>query len=102
MKYVDNIKIGDTGYVIHKREIIEVTVSSIVDISYHGSASDVFFVKEISGEYFRDLYDLNEVKEALLKCLEFDKHRLEDDKESILYNIKQLNKKINRLKKEII
>lgn len=103
MKYVNEVKKNDKGYVIHNREIVEVTVQDIVDISYHGSSYDVIYVKEISSrdETFRELYDLTEAKELLLKYLESDLNRLKHNKEEIKSNIKDFKRKIKKLKEEL-
>jgi hypothetical protein len=103
MKYVNEVKKNDKGYVIHNREIVEVTVRDIVDISYHGSSYDVIYVKEISSsdETFRELYDLTEAKELLLKYLESDLNKLKHNKEEIKSNIKDFKRKIKKLKGEL-
>lgn len=103
MKYVNEVKKNDKGYVIHNREIVEVTVRDIVDISYHGSSYDVIYVKEISNsdETFRELYDLTEAKELLLKYLESDLNKLKHNKEEIKSNIKDFKRKIKKLKGEL-
>lgn len=103
MKYVNEVKKNDKGYVIHNREIVEVTVQDIVDISYHGSSYYVIYVKEISSsdETFRELYDLTEAKELLLRYLESDLNKLKHNKEEIKSNIKDFKRKIKKLKGEL-
>lgn len=100
MKQSNDVIVGDTGYILYKRAIKRVTVERITDISILVDPDIVFFVEETPG-YFRKLLNLNEAQEELLEILEFDRHILEDDKEGILYNLREVNKKIKKLRKEM-
>lgn len=65
------------------------------------TTQDVRRVDEIALEW--DLFETQEeAMERLLEVLGLKLHQLEDDKEGILYNIKELKKKIKNPKKCII
>lgn len=52
------------GFVIHKNEIVPVTVSSVEDISRHGSSCYILRFKEIPRETFFSMYELSELATA--------------------------------------
>lgn len=58
------IRENTQGYVIYKNEIVSVTVSSVEDISRHGSSCYIIRFKEISKETFFSMYALSELAEA--------------------------------------
>lgn len=86
MKTIRDINIGDNGYIIYNFNNIKVTVSNIVDLSYHGSSYDVFYTKELPGESFNELYTLEE--------------SIKIRNESILNKINYLNKDILEIEKQ--
>lgn len=52
------------GFVIHDNKIVPVTVSSVEDISRHGSSCYIIRFKEIPRETFFSMYELSELAEA--------------------------------------
>ena len=58
------IRENTQGYVIYKNEVVPVTVSSVEDISRHGSSCYIIQFKEIPKETFFSMYALSELAEA--------------------------------------
>ena len=52
------------GFVIHNNKVVAVTVSSVEDISRHGSSCYIIRFKELPGETFSSMYSLSEEGEA--------------------------------------
>lgn len=97
MRYPNELKIGDVGYVIYKDELQCVTVSSIDDISRHGSPCDVIFVKEISGEWFHKLYDCDEAIEIHKSNINKKINKLKNEKDKFKQEIKSLKTMLKSL-----
>ena len=58
------IRENTQGYVIYKNEVVPVTVSSVEDISRHGSSYYIIHFKEIPRGTFFSMYSLSELAEA--------------------------------------
>ena len=52
------------GFVIHNNKVVAVTVSSVEDISRHGSSCYIIRFRELPGETFSSMYSLSEEGEA--------------------------------------
>ena len=52
------------GFVIHNNKVVAVTVSSVEDISRHGSSCYIIRFKELPGETFSSMYSLSEEVQA--------------------------------------
>ena len=52
------------GFVIHNNKVVAVTVSSVEDISRHGSSCYIIRFKELPGETFLCMYSLYEEVQA--------------------------------------
>ena len=52
------------GFVIHNNKVVAVTVSSVEDISRHGSSCYIIRFKELPRETFSSMYSLSEEGEA--------------------------------------
>ena len=91
---------GTKGLVIYKNKLHNVTVSSVGDISYHGSPCYVIHCKEITGESFFSMYDVSEEAEAKQKLVSFlqtEINTLKQQKKKIKKNIKAIRTEIETL-----
>ena len=52
------------GFVIHNNKVVPVTVSSVEDISRHGSSCYIIRFKELPRETFSSMYSLSEEVQA--------------------------------------
>ena len=82
------------GYVIYKNEIVPVTVSSVEDISRHGSSYYIIQFKEIPKERFSSMYALSELAEAKRDL----SNSLQKQIDSLRIERKELKDKIKSLK----
>lgn len=82
------------GYVIYKNEIVLVTVSSVEDISRHGSSYYLMHVKEIPKETFYSMYELSELAAAKRDLT----NSLQKQIDSLKIERKELKDKIKSLK----
>ena len=92
------IKEETQGYVIYKNEIVPVTVSSVEDISRHGSSHYIIHFKEIHKETFFSMYALSELAEAKRDL----SNSLQKQIDSLKIERKELKNKIKTLKSIII
>ena len=88
------IKENTQGYVIYKNEIVLVTVSSVEDISRHGSSCYIMNVKEIPRETFFSMYELPELAAAKRDLSD----SLQAQIDSLRIERKELKAKIKSLK----
>ena len=60
----DYLERNTEGFVIHNNKVVAVTVSSVEDISRHGSSCYIIRFKELPGETFLCMYSLYEEVQA--------------------------------------
>lgn len=60
----DYLEINTEGFVIRGNKVVPVTVSSVEDISRHGSSCYIIRFKELPRETFSSMYSLSEEGEA--------------------------------------
>ena len=60
----DYLERNTEGFVIHNNKVVAVTVSSVEDISRHGSSCYIIRFKELPRETFSSMYSLSEEGEA--------------------------------------
>ena len=89
--------INTKGFVIHDNKIVPVTVSSVEDISRHGSSCYIIRFREIPRETFFSMYDLSEEVEAK-KTLSII---LQKEIDSIKKKRKELRAQIKSLKSQL-
>lgn len=101
MKHVNEIEAGDIGFIAYSNEVHKITVSSIADISRHGSPYEVYYCDEIDNEYFTTLYTEQEAYTCLLSHLKYAKDRCKQNiksekliKTGIEYRIKEIKQRI--------
>ena len=58
------LKRNTKGFVIHNNKVVAVTVSSVEDISRHGSSCYIIHFKELPRETFFNMYSSSELVEA--------------------------------------
>lgn len=101
MEYASDLQSKETGFVIYNFLVHKVTVSSIKDISYHGSPCYVFHTKEIENEHFFELYTEKEAYEKLynilLKSKETIKNRIINENKKKKYIKTQLQIVLNKI-----
>lgn len=85
------------GFVIHDNKIVPVTVSSVEDISRHGSSCYILRFKEIPRETFFSMYELSELA-AAKKTLSII---LQKEIDSIKKKRKELRAQIKSLKSQL-
>lgn len=93
-----NIKENTQGYVIYKNEIVLATVSSVEDISRHGSSYYIMHFKEIPKETFFSMYELSELAAAKRDL----SNSLQRQIDSLKIERKELKNEIKSLKSIII
>jgi len=93
-----NVKKGQTGFVIHEFKAVPVTVSSIEDISYHGTSCYQFHCKEINNESFWTLYTMKEAYEKLLQILLKSKQTIQENLDKEKQKKRFIKNQINELK----
>lgn len=86
------------GFVIHDNKIVPVTVSSVEDISRHGSSCYILRFKEIPRETFFSMYGLSELAAAKRDL----SNSLQKQINSLKIERKELKDKIKTLKSIII
>lgn len=93
----DNIYKGTHGFVIHNDIIHSVIVSSVEDISYHGSSCYVIRFKEIPNTTFFKMYETFEhdkAREDLATSLQKKVDSLKEQRKSLKSQIKALKSTI--------
>lgn len=88
------------GFVIHDNKIVPVTVSSVEDISRHGSSCYILRFKEIPRETFFSMYELSELaiaKRDLTNSLQKQIDSLKIKRKDIKTEIKTLKSIITSL-----
>lgn len=85
------------GFVIHDNKVVPVTVSSVEDISRHGSSCYIIRFRELPGETFFSMYSLSEEVEAK-KALSII---LQKEIDSIKKTRKELRAQIKSLKSQL-
>lgn len=86
------------GFVIHDNKIVPVTVSSVEDISRHGSSCYIIRFKEIPRETFFSMYELSELAVAKRDLT----NSLQKQIDSLKIKRKELKVEIKSLKSIII
>ena len=92
------IRENTQGYIIYENEIVPVTVSSVEDISRHGSSYYIIQFKEIPKETFSSMYALYELAEAKRDL----SYSLQEQIDSLKIKRKELKAEIKSLESIII
>lgn len=92
------IRENTQGYIIYKNEIVPVTVSSVEDISRHGSSCYIIHFKELPKETFLSMYALSELAEAKRDL----SHSVQAQRDSLKIKRKKLKAEIKSLESIII
>ena len=85
------------GFVIHNNKVVAVTVSSVEDISRHGSSCYIIRFKELPGETFLCMYSLYEEVQARKDLSTILQNKIN----SIKKTRKELKAQIKRLKSQL-
>ena len=85
------------GFVIRGNKVVPVTVSSVEDISRHGSSCYIIRFKELPGETFSSMYSLSEEGEAKRDLSIILQKKIN----SIKKTRKELKAQIKRLKSQL-
>ena len=85
------------GFVIHNNKVVPVTVSSVEDISRHGSSCYIIRFKELPRETFSSMYSLSEEGEAKRDLSIILQKKIN----SIKKTRKELKAQIKRLKSQL-
>lgn len=89
------------GFVIHNNKVVAVTVSSVEDISRHGSSCYIIRFRELPRETFSSMYSLTEEAEArkdLSTILQNKINSIKKTRKKLKAEIKLLKSKIKDTK----
>ena len=93
----DYLERSTEGFVIHNKKVVAVSVSSVEDISRHGSSCYIIRFKELPGETFSSMYSLTEEAEAKRELTSILQKKIN----SIKKTRKELKTEIKMLKSNI-
>ena len=94
----EHLREGTKGYIIHNDQVVPVTVSSVQDISRHGSSCYVIHFKDIPKERFSSMYALYELADAKRDL----SYSLQAQIDSLKIKRKELKTEIKTLKSILI